>query len=81
VILSIGAFAVVDDSLFISDSFEAILLQYKYLHDNKLSNEFIKSKMNKLADAIKSLEFIGNSILVGHHVDFDVEMINVALEN
>jgi DNA polymerase-3 subunit epsilon len=50
VILSIGAFAVVDDSLFISDSFEAILLQYKYLHDNKLSNEFIiESKMNKLA--------------------------------
>jgi DNA polymerase-3 subunit epsilon len=68
VILSIGAFAVVDDSLFISDSFEAILLQYKYLHDNKLSNEFIiESKMNKLAetDAIKSLiEFIGNSIFM-----------------
>lgn len=84
VILSIGAFAVVDDSIFIGDSFEVILLQYKYLHDNRLSNEFIiESKMNKLAEpeAIKAfIEFIGSSILVGHHVDFDVEMINAALE-
>lgn len=84
VILSIGAFAVVDDSIFIGDSFETILLQYKYLHDHKLSNEFIiESKMTKLgeADAMKSLiEFVGNSTLVGHHIDLDVEMINAALE-
>jgi DNA polymerase-3 subunit epsilon len=39
---------VVDDSI-LGDSFEVILLQYKYLHDNRLSNEFIiESKMNKL---------------------------------
>ena len=84
VILSIGSFAVVDNSVVIGDSFEAVLLQYKFLHDNGLSNEFIvESKMKKLGEleAIKSLiEFLGNAVLVGHHIDFDVEMINAALE-
>ena len=84
VIMSIGSFAVTNDSIAIGDSFEAVLLQYKFFHDNGLSNEFlVESKMKKLGepDAIKSfVEFIGNSILVGHHIDFDVEMINAALE-
>ncbi|WP_035672531.1 PolC-type DNA polymerase III [Flavobacterium sp. 83] len=84
VILSIGSFAVVNNSVIIGDSFEAVLLQYKFLHDNGLSNEFIvESKMKKLgeSEAIQSLiVFIGNAVLVGHHIDFDVEMINAALE-
>ncbi|MFV8372058.1 PolC-type DNA polymerase III [Flavobacterium sp. LB2P74] len=84
VILSIGSFAVIDDSIVIGDSFEAVLLQYKFLHDNGLSNDFlVESKMKKLGEfeAIKLLiDFIGNSVLVGHHIDFDVEMINAALE-
>ncbi|KIA86704.1 PolC-type DNA polymerase III [Flavobacterium sp. AED] len=84
VILSIGSFAVVNNSIIIGDSFETVLLQYKFLHDNGLSNEFIvESKMKKLgeSEAIQSLiDFIGNAVLVGHHIDFDVEMINAALE-
>lgn len=84
VIISMGAFGIIDNTIHIGDNFEAILLQYKYLHDNGLSNEFIiDSKMKKLSepDAIKKfIEFIGNAVLVGHHVDFDVEMINIALE-
>ena len=84
VILTIGAFAVVNDSILIGDSFETTLLQYKFFHDNGLMNEFmVESKMKKLSEpeAIQSLiEFIGNSIIVGHHVDFDVEIINQALE-
>lgn len=84
VILSISSFGIINNSIYIGDSFEIVLLQYKYLHDNGLSNEFIiDSKMKKLGepDAIKNLvEYIGNAVLVGHHIDFDVEMINIALE-
>jgi DNA polymerase-3 subunit epsilon len=84
VIFSIGAFAVVDDSILISDSFEVVLLQYKFLHQNKLSNAFIiESKMKKMGEIdgiIALVEFIGNAVLVGHHIDDHVEMINAALE-
>jgi len=84
VITSIGSFAVVNDAILIGDSFEAVLLQYKFFHDNGLTNEFVvESKMKKLGEpeAIQALvEFIGNAVLVGHHIDFDVHMINAALE-
>ena len=84
VILSIGAFAVINNSVLIADSFETILAQYKFFHDNGISNEFtVEAKMKKLGEpeAIQALvEFIGNAVLVGHHIDFDVEIINAALE-
>jgi DNA polymerase III subunit epsilon len=84
VIISIGAFGISNNTIHIGDNFEAILLQYKYLHDNGLSNEFIiDSKMKKLnePDAIKNfIDYIGNAVLVGHHIDFDVEMINIVLD-
>ena len=84
VILSFGAVAVVNDAIRIGDNFEVVILQYKYLHDNGLSNEFlIESKLSKLAEpqAIQSLvEYIGNAVLVGHRIHFDIEMINDVLE-
>jgi DNA polymerase-3 subunit epsilon len=84
VILSFGAFSIIDNSVIIGDSFETVVAQYKFFHENGISNEFtIETKMKKMVepDAIYALiDFIGNSVLVGHHIDFDVEMINVALE-
>lgn len=84
VITSIGAVAVEKDAVMIGDSFEITLLQYKYLHDNGLSNEFIvDSTLPKLnePDAIEAfVEFIGNSILVGHRIHLEVDLINEALE-
>ncbi|KUJ63017.1 DNA polymerase III subunit epsilon [Flavobacteriaceae bacterium CRH] len=84
VILSLGAFSIVDDSVVIKDSFESVLLQTKFLQDNNISNEFIiESKMIKMEEpeAIeKFIDFLGNAILVGHHINFDIEMLNSALE-
>lgn len=84
VILSLGAFSIIDDSIVIKDSFESVLLQYKFLHDNGLSNEFIiESKMIKMEEpaALEAfINFVGNAVLVGHHINFDIEMLNSALE-
>jgi DNA polymerase-3 subunit epsilon len=84
VILSFGCFAVVNDNIYIGDNFEVTLLQYKYLHDNGLSNEFIvESKLKKLGEpeAMEAfLRYIESATLVGYRTDIDVEIINSALE-
>jgi DNA polymerase-3 subunit epsilon len=84
VILSFGSIGIVNDVIKIGDTFEVVILQYKYLHENSLSNEFlIESNLPKLAEpqAITALiEFIGNSFLIGHRIHFDIEMINEVLE-
>jgi len=84
VILSISAFAIINDTILIGDSFEVVLLQYVYNHDNGISNEFIiESKQPKSLEpqAIQAfIDYLGNATLIGHRIDFDVEIINEALE-
>lgn len=84
VILTIGAFSVIDDSIHIGDNFETVLMQYKFFHDNKLPFDFIvDSKLKKMGepDAMKAfIDYLGNAILVGHNINFSVAMLNAALE-
>ena len=84
VILSISAFGIENNEIIIGDSFEIVLLQYVYNHDHGMSNEFIiESKQPKMLEpeGIKSfVEYLGNAALIGHRTDFDVEIINQALE-
>lgn len=84
VILSIGAIAIEDNNIIIGDTFEVVLLQYVYNHDHGISNEFIiESKQPKSLEpqAIQGfIEYLGNAVLIGHRIDFDVEIINNALE-
>lgn len=83
VILSLGGIGVQNNSIVVQDFFEVILLQYKFLHDNEMSHEFIvESLQTKLPEpeAMQAfIEYIGNAVLVGHRIDFDVQMINEAL--
>jgi DNA polymerase-3 subunit epsilon len=83
VILTIGAVGIQNNQLVIKDAFEIVLLQYIYNHDNGFSNEFIiESTISKSAEAegIEQLiAFLGNAIIIGYRVDFDIEMLNEAL--
>jgi DNA polymerase-3 subunit epsilon len=78
VILSIGSVAILNDAIYVGDSFEVVLLQYIYNHDNGLSNEFIiESKQPKFqeAEAIQAfVEYLGNAILIGHRINFPIQL-------
>ena len=82
VIMSIAATSVVENRILLKDSFE-IFIQHNKPLDSSLENEFITvSKVEKVAEdiAIETLiNYIGNSILIGHRIDFDIEMLNYAL--
>lgn len=84
VMVSLGAVAVVDNSILVGDYFEVVIPQYQYLHDNGITNDFLlESKQKKLIEneAVKEfLVYIKNATLVGHRIHFDIEMVNIALE-
>jgi DNA polymerase III subunit epsilon len=83
VILSFGCIAVINDNIIVGDAFEVAIPQYKYLHDNGIKNDFIiESSIPKLVEHAaveKLLEYIGNATLVGHRINFDIEMLNESL--
>lgn len=83
VMLSFGCVAVINDTIVVGDAFEIAIPQYKYLHDNGITNDFIiESSIPKLAEPAaieKLLEYIENATLIGHRIHFDIEMLNEAL--
>ena len=59
VLFSIGAVSVVNDQIILADSFEIMIYQYKYLHDQGLSNDFIvASKLPKKHEPAALEDFI-----------------------
>jgi len=82
-LLSIGAIAIIGNRIILEDSF------YKLIHTERDSGKDIlvhgilpsESRTGeKLEDVLSDfLKFIDNSILVAHHIDFDLDFINLSL--
>ncbi len=84
VILSIGAVAVTGSAVIVNDSLELFLRQDVYNAETASIHGILKEgKEEKIVEAeaiIRFLEFIKDATLIGHHVNFDIEMINQALK-
>lgn len=84
VILSIGAVAIIENSIHVDDSLELFIKQTTYNPETAPIHGILKEgKEEKIIEAeaiIRFLDFIKDATLVGHHVRFDMEMINQALK-
>lgn len=83
-LLSIGAVGIHNQSIFINDGFECYISQQIFDNSTVKIHGIRKNDAKKISEkeAIQQfLGFIENAVLVGHHVNFDIEMIQKALNN
>jgi DNA polymerase-3 subunit epsilon len=82
-ILSIGAIGVTDGKIHLSDVYEHFVAQEKFSRDTVEIHGIRKAVENKVSEEQAILDFLSyieNAVLVGHHIGFDVAMINKGLE-
>ena len=75
-ILSIAAISIVNDTIFIGESFEINISQNNSFNHNSLISQ---PKIDQFEALEVFLNFIENAILIGHRIYFDIEIINEAL--
>ncbi|WP_439129085.1 3'-5' exonuclease [Polaribacter sp.] len=82
-ILSIGAISLTDNIINVNDNFEIYLDQKIFKPETVKIHGILKNGDIKKVDEITAiqqfLKYIKNAVLVGHHVGFDVGMINEML--
>lgn len=83
VILSIGAIGIMANRILTKDYFSCFLHQENYKADQIAIHGILKTgetEKTPESEAVASfLQFINNATLVGHHVAFDIAMVNAAL--
>lgn len=82
--LSIGAVGIVGNVIYVNDTYDIFIHQDKFKAETVPVHGILREGKHKQIseeDAVKGfLKFIGSSVLVGHHVGFDLAMINYALK-
>lgn len=82
--LSIGAIGITNTTINVADSIEIYLIQEEYTTETVEIHGILKSGNIKKVTEQEAIEtftnFIKNAVLIGHHIAFDVEMINTALK-
>jgi DNA polymerase-3 subunit epsilon len=84
VILSIGAIGITGNAIGVGDFFEVVLLQDKVNLQPVAPKGVIKESAEKVVEAeamIRFLNFAKDSVLVGHNINLDIEMLNQALKH
>ncbi len=83
-VLSIGAVAVINNTINVNDSFEVYVKQQIFKAETVPIHGILKEgridKITELAALKLFLKYINNAVLVGHHINFDVQMINEILK-
>lgn len=84
-ILSIGAVALHENVICVEDHFSVFVKQDFNKAESIAVHGIVKNKTQKLLtekETIKQLlQFMGSAKIVGHHIQFDIEMINRALHD
>ena len=81
-ILSIGAVGILNNRVEINDFIEVFVKQDIFNPETVAIHGILKEGPEKVVEVealIRFLDFIKDATLVGHHVSFDIEMINQAL--
>lgn len=83
-ILSIGAIAIKNNKILVSDSFEVFIKQEIFnretvkIHGIRRNGNEIK--VSEKEALIQFIEYLDDAVIVAHHTVFDVTMINMALK-
>lgn len=83
-ILSIGAVRIQNNRIDLKDSFEVFLEQEIFNPESVPIHGIIKHHKYMKISEVKAVtlfsKYVENSVLVGHHVGYDIKMMNTALE-